>query len=77
MGDNYYWLLQYAKKLKKFFAADIQEAMNADGIYFPIGTIVRAIQYWITEGKIIVLNTPCYTHSGAQKIHEYVFLEDK
>lgn len=77
MEENYYWILPYAKKLGKFFAADIQDEMKKDELYFPVGTIVRAIQYWIDKGKIIIFDTPCYTHSGTQKLHKYGYVEDE
>lgn len=75
MADNYYWILPYAKRLKTFFASDIQEELKKDDIYFHIGTITRALQYWISSGEIKILSTKYFSHSGYQKINKYIYVE--
>jgi len=74
---NYYWILSYAKNLKTFFASDIQKELEKNDLYFHIGTISKAIQYWVAEGTIKKLDTKYYTHSGHQKINKYIYVEKK
>ena len=71
---NYYWILPYIKKLKVFFASDVNQALEKDDIYFSVANIVVAIEYWMREGCIEVL--PHQYVSNGHPVKKYVYAKD-
>ena len=76
MSYPYYWLPIYAKRLKTFFASDIEDALKKDEIYFSMARILVAIEYWINKSCIEVLDTKYVQKFGGNPIKKYIWIKD-
>lgn len=76
MSHNYYWILPYVKKHSTFFVSDIESDMKKDDIYFNKTIVRHAIEFWIDEGCIKVLDTKYFVRSGTQQVKKYIYIKD-